>query len=118
MRNGAEDTCLDTKDNGMAHGRQGQGQEFVGTSSSATSSPTDAVTYLAPYWLPRGIWLPFELMGPFIGAKRYVPRLPEVCPRVFGEVGGCWGLCCGLAAGGPRARSSTPCPGATAGFQP
>ena len=26
------------------------------------------VTYLAPYWLPRGFWLPFETMGPFRGA--------------------------------------------------
>ena len=102
----------------MARGRQGQGQEFVGTSSSATSSPTDAVTYLAPYWLPRGVWLPFELMGPFIGATRYVPRLPEVCPRVFWWLRVVAGACAvdSQQGGLELARRLDTCPGATAGF--
>jgi len=42
---------------------------------------TADVTYLAPYWLPRGAWLPFEMMGPFIGAQAYLPRLPPDEPR-------------------------------------
>ena len=35
------------------------------------------VTYLAPYWLPRGVWLPFETMGPFRGALQVFRLLIE-----------------------------------------
>ena len=39
------------------------------------------VTYLAPYWLPLGHWLPFEMMGFFRGAIECMPRLPPFEPQ-------------------------------------
>ena len=55
--------------------------------ANATSAD---VTYLAPYWMPRGVWLPFEVMGPFMGARAYLPRLPADEP---GESKGLWDEC-------------------------
>jgi len=40
----------------------------MGTWKGRQEGKLDDVTYLAPYFLPTGFWLPFEMMGPFTGS--------------------------------------------------
>ncbi|CAM9578826.1 unnamed protein product [Chrysoparadoxa australica] len=51
---------------------------------SLSSSSTDMPLYLQPYWLPFGIPLPFEILGPFIGCAAAWPPLPAAA-REKGE---------------------------------
>ncbi len=68
----------------------------MGTWRGRVMGKLSDVTYLAPYYLPKGFWLPFEMMGPFAGARSVRPRLPKDEPA---ESRALWDACEKLCAG-------------------
>jgi len=68
----------------------------MGTWRGRVAGKLSEVTYLVPYYLPKGFWLPFEMMGPFAGARSVLPRLPRDEPA---ESRALWDACEKLCAG-------------------
>ena len=68
----------------------------MGTWKGRVAGKLSEVTYLVPYYLPKGFWLPFEMMGPFAGALSASPRLPKNEPA---ESRALWDACEKLCTG-------------------
>jgi NAD(P)-dependent dehydrogenase (short-subunit alcohol dehydrogenase family) len=73
---------------------QGAAVSVAAATAPPPASEDDAL-YLQPYWLPLGIALPFEMIGPFAGARPARSALPADEPAQSREL---WRLCEGLAA--------------------